>query len=479
MNTEKYLGFENINLSKLHPESNPRYMNGLLGLSTLFADYYSRYARFVPERNSWYVYTGIVWEPDLADVRISQMAKAFVDELQEYALTMPDISNRAELNSKARSLFNPAARIALIKDAKSVHPLSISCFDSDPMLFNCRNGTLDLTFMQFRSHSPEDFLTKISGVEFNPEAKYERWEQFIDEITCSNKQLAYYLQRCLGYGLFGGNPAECLFLIYGPSSRNGKSTLMETYLKIMKDYGCASSPDALFAKRSGSSGAPSEEIARLAGIRFVNVPEPPRKCRFQASLIKKLTGNDTITARFLNENSFDFKPQFKIYINTNYLPEISDLTLFNSGRIKLIPFLRHFEDNEQDKDLKTKFFQPKNLSAIFNWLLQGYKDYLEVGLGGAPDVCDGLLNEYREDSDRISQFISENLLVEEDAEVSSHAVYEFYSKWCADNGFLRENRTNFSLSMKQHFKYVKKRTNGKGNPTGTYCGCRINPYNFK
>ena len=71
--------------------------------------------------------------------------------------------------------------------------------------------------------------------------------------------------------------------------------------------------------------------------------------------IKSMTGNDTLNARFLHENSFDFKPQFKLYVNTNYLPAITDMTLFSSGRIVIIPFDRHFEEWEQEQNLKAEF----------------------------------------------------------------------------------------------------------------------------
>ena len=85
-----------------------------------------------------------------------------------------------------------------------------------------------------------------------------------------------------------------------------------------------------------------------------------------------MTGNDSINARYLHENSFDFKPQFKLYINTNYLPVISDMTLFSSGRVVIIPFDRHFEEWEQDKSLKEEFSKPEVQSAILNWLVDGY-----------------------------------------------------------------------------------------------------------
>ena len=90
-----------------------------------------------------------------------------------------------------------------------------------------------------------------------------------------------------------------------------------------------------------------------------------------ASLVKTLTGRDTINARFLNENSFEFVPQFKLFINTNHLPKVTDPTVFDSGRVKVVPFNRHFSEEEQDKTLKRRLRQTENLSGILNWCWMG------------------------------------------------------------------------------------------------------------
>src|SRR5699024_237746 len=101
--------------------------------------------------------------------------------------------------------------------------------------------------------------------------------------------------------------------------------------------------ETIAAKPSANSQNPTEDIARLSGVRFANISEPRRGLVLNEAQIKSMTGNDTLNARFLHENSFDFKPQFKLYVNTNYLPAITDMTLFSSGRIVIIPFDRHFE----------------------------------------------------------------------------------------------------------------------------------------
>ena len=99
-----------------------------------------------------------------------------------------------------------------------------------------------------------------------------------------------------------------------------------------------------------------------------------------AAKVKAMTGNDTLNARFLHENSFDFQPQFKIYVNTNFLPVINDMTLFSSDRIIIIPFDRHFDEQSRDTTLKRQFAESHVQSAILNWLLEGYRLLRSEGL---------------------------------------------------------------------------------------------------
>lgn len=140
----------------------------------------------------------------------------------------------------------------------------------------------------------------------------------------SDRKKALFLQNALGYGICGDTRYECMFFLYGETTRNGKGTLTESVLKVLGDYGKAVRPGTIAQKHTVNSQAPSEDFTRLAGIRFANTAEPSRGLVLNTAQVKNMTGNDTFNARFLNENSFDFEPQFKLYINTNYLPAISD-----------------------------------------------------------------------------------------------------------------------------------------------------------
>ena len=464
------------NLNTMKPQSNPRYGRDEIGLGNIFADYFKPIARYNSDRGVWYVFDGHIWRPDLEGLKVAEMAKRLADLLYTYALNIRDEAVRTRYINRVQKLQKRKNRDTMIKDARSVHPIPMDAFDHDTHLFNCKNGTLDLRTMKFRDHDPHDFLTMMSGVTYDPEATCPRWYSFINEVMCGDKALADYLQRALGYALTGDTSLECMFILYGATSRNGKGTTMETFLKIMGDYGKTSNPEMLGAKfGNANSGGPSEEVARLAGIRFVNISEPEKKVSFNAALVKRMTGNDTLNARFLHENSFDFRPVFKIFINTNYLPNVSDMTLFESGRLKIIPFKRHFEESEQDKGLKGKFAEDHNLSAIFNWCIEGYKKFTKDKLE-SPEAVKAATAEYEEDSDRIGQFINSWLENDERYEVRTMAVYRLYNTFCEDYGYKPENYKNFRAALSKTYKIGLKRPADASNGTDKVSlvfGCRL------
>lgn len=460
-------------LEDMKPHTDPRYGKDEIGVGYIFADYFKEIARFNSERNFWYIYDGTVWRADTGGLKVAELAKLLADKMYIFALSIEEEDTRLRFVKRAQKLQQRKNRDTMLKDAKSVYPITMKAFDRDSHIFNCQNGTLNLKTMDFREHRADDFLTMISGVTYDPKATCPRWDRFISEIMQNDSELAGYLQRSLGYSLTGDTAMECLFILYGATSRNGKGTTMETYLKIMGDYGKTSNPEMLSAKFNGSnSGGPTEDIARLVGARFVNISEPEKKVSFNSALVKRLTGNDTINARYLHENSFDFRPVFKIFINTNYLPNVSDMTLFDSGRLKIIPFNRHFEESEQDKGLKHYFSQPDNLSGIFNWCLTGYQEFCKQGLE-TPQAVKDATTDYRSDSDRIGQFIEAWLEEGEAYEVRSSAAYRLYNTWCIKYGYNAENVKNFNTAMSRHFELARRRPKDGGEKTSLFVGCRF------
>ena len=459
-------------LQSLHPEQNPRYLNTDIGNSRLFSDYYRGVARYVPERKLWYIFSGKRWEPDIAGLKAMELCKKLANELMVYAFHISDEQLRKEYIDRCKKWQTRRTRETILKDAQGVYPIPMEAFDADPSLFNCQNGTMYLKDMTFRPHDPEDKLTKISDVVYDPSARCERFDAFVDEIMSGDKDRARFLQRSLGYALSGDTRFECLFILYGATTRNGKGTLMESVLKAMGDYGSTVRPETISMKQNVSSQNPTEDIARLAGIRFANISEPSRGLLLNVAQVKSMTGNDTLNARFLHENSFDFRPQFKIYMNTNYLPVVTDMTLFSSGRIMIIPFERHFEENQQDKTLKHTFSEPENQSAILNWLLEGYRELERVGLA-LPESVRFATERYRHESDKVGLFIEDEMEPLQNAEERTSAVYDRYKKWCDANGCFAENTRNFKQILAMYGRVERKRPHAGGALTTIFIGYRL------
>jgi len=448
------------NIADFHPNKNDRYQQNDIGNGNLFADYFRDVARYVPERKQWCIYNGKAWRFGSSNNgAIMEYCKSLADELMKFSLTIDNEEERRRYIDFVRKWQNRRNREIIIKDASTVYQIGLSEFDKNPSLLNCQNGTLNLKTYEFHPHNPDDYLSKLSGVHYNSDAESERWNSFIEEIMEKDMGKAYYLQKALGYALTGNTNFECFFVLFGPSTRNGKGTCMETFLRLMGDYGITMRADSLGVKLNGNSSSPSEDIARLAGTRFVNVSEPDKKLLLSSSLVKTLTGRDTINARYLNENSFDYVPQFKLFINTNYLPTVTDNTLFSSGRVKIIPFERKFEEVEQDVGLKDKLSKPENLSGILNWAIEGLKMIDKEGFE-MPESVIKATQYYQIESDKIAQFFEDEMEKDPFSETLTSSAYCKYQKWCMDNGYHCENQGNFNKSVRTFAKIDRKRPKG-------------------
>lgn len=411
------------------------------GISACFADSVKDRHRYNVSAKCWAVFDGTKWVNDTGNVAISERAKSFVSVLSMYASRVDDDAKKTNYQRFAAKYGQLRFRQTMIQDASTVYPLSRADFDREKNLLNLRNGTFDLDAMEFYEHSADDLLSKCADVIFDPDAKCELWERFIDEIMEGDKEKVAYLQRLCGLCLTADVDQECLWFLYGPSTRNGKSTFIETISRLLGDYAVHTSPETL-SQRKRQAGAASGDIARFAGCRLLTASEPPKRMLLDVALVKTLTGRDTITARYLYEREFQFVPEFKLLINTNSLPVVSDDTLFSSNRVRVIEFPHHFTEAEQDPSLKRKLTTPKSLSGILNWCLDGLLEYRKIG-ECPPDAVKSATSSYQKSSDKIALFMQEALEPIEGHNTAGIAAYEAFKAWCDDAGFGVDSKSAF------------------------------------
>lgn len=449
-------------LRQIKPECNMELSD--MGNGWLFAEIFKDMCRFNATAKEWYIYSHGVWQQDTGGMISSQFAKALADCLFIYCTEISDSKLKEPFIKHCARLGQLRYRETMLKDARDHHFFYAEELDKDLYLLNCQNGVLNLKTFEFMEHSPDFLCGKIANVVYDPEQSAEAWETFVNQVLEENKPKIEYLQKLFGYALTGSTAEECCYMLYGSTTRNGKSTAIETFAYMLGNTGGYSMnmrPETLAMKPNNDSRSASSDIARLQGCRFLSCAEPPKKMIFDVALLKTLLGRDQITARFLHQNEFQFVPVFKLFFNTNFLPVVTDVTLFSSGRISVVTFDRHFKPSEQDRSLKDKLKQPKNLSGLLNWCIVGLKKYYAEGLTPPPEVT-AATDQYRNDSDKIGCFINECLIEKPDKNTKLKDVYTEYEKWCSDNGFGCENRNNFTAEMKNKGLYKSSGTvNGK------------------
>lgn len=429
-------------LKEIHAE---RFETSDKGFGRLFATVFKDRHRYNPSRKDFMLYDGKKWIDDTEGLSARASAKDLSDALVRYAV---GVDGEGKYLKAVATLCNIRNRNNMLQDSRDVFYFSNEDLDTNDYLLNVQNGTLDLSKNepQFIEHSPDLLLSKICNVEYQPGATCKEWEKFLLEIMQGDKEKIKYLQKIAGLSLTGNTEQETCFILYGSTTRNGKSTLCETLIYLLGDYALTMKPETLAVKQNLDSRQASGDVARLAGCRLCNASEPPKRMLFDTALLKSLLGRDSITARHLHQREFSFIPKFKLVINTNYLPTITDDTVFSSGRINVISFDRHFEPQEQDKHLKDKLRSSSELSGILNWCIEGLRLYRQQGLE-PPKTVQNATETYRIDSDKIGNFINE-CLTKTGKNSKAKDIYEVYIKWCDDNGYGCENKGNFFAELK-------------------------------
>lgn len=429
-------------LRDLHAE---HYETSDKGFGRLFATVFKDKHRYNPSRKDFMMFDGKKWVDDTEGLSARASAKDLSDALVRYAVS---VDTEGKYLKAVAPLCNIRNRNNMLQDSRDVFFFTNEELDKDDYLLNLQNGTLDLSENEprFIEHSPDLLLSKICNVEYQPGATCKEWEKFLLEIMQGDKEKIQYLQKIAGLSLTGNTQEETCFILYGSTTRNGKSTFCETLIHLLGDYALTMKPETLAVKQNLDSRQASGDVARLAGCRFCNASEPPKRMLFDTALLKSLLGRDSITARHLHQREFSFIPKFKLVINTNYLPTITDDTVFSSGRINVISFDRHFEPHEQDKHLKDKLRSSSELSGILNWCIEGLRLYRQQGLE-PPKTVQNATETYRTDSDKIGNFINE-CLTKTGKNSKAKDIYEVYIKWCDDNGYGCENKGNFFSELK-------------------------------
>ena len=437
------------------------------------------YLRYCHQTKTWYIYNGIKLEQDTTRKFINDMHKKINIQCKKEITHFKTLNNEELLKNARKEHKIAISKIGLYNAIEGIQmrePIAITLLELDkPNLLNCQNVTLDLEHLTAHQHRIEDFCTKLApslfGIELNP--KYvEHWNRFLLDIMCGDESMVEFLQRACGYCLYPTNREECFFIFFGATTRNGKSTLLESIKNVLGDYAKAVSSATLSEKPTGKEANP--EIISLIGTKLITCGELNSETLLNDTLLKAWIGNDTISARNLFDNNvLNFHLDGKLYANCNELPPMKNDDLLNSNRIIVIPFDRHFEEHEQNKDLKRLFSTPEYKAVILAWLIEGYKNYLKLGIkANMPERVIQAIDNYQSEANSINVFLNDEDIFEridiknyaEAVKITNKRLYSTYVDWCRENNCKPLSSANFKKQLRKNKAYSGanyKKQNGK------------------
>lgn len=307
--------------------------------------------------------------------------------------------------------------------------------DSRPHLLGFENGVYDLRMHEFRDGLPDDYITYSTGRHYIPfNAKSEEAleiERFFSQVF-TNQAVNRYMKDMLASMLDGSIRQERFYIFNGRGS-NAKSVIMNLVQKAIGDYYCIL-PVALLTQKRTQSNSAQAELERTKGRRLTVMQEPGDGEKLNIGLMKELTGGDRIMTRGLYKEPIEFKPQFKMVMTCNDLPEVSSDDGGTWRRIRVIEFTSRFSDNP-DPTKSNEFKADPELTEKFNvWadtfisMLIDHHKHTDFANIPEPVEVTSSTNKYRSVNDCIGQFVGEHM-VKDNTSTERVLITKIYSQF--------------------------------------------------
>jgi putative DNA primase/helicase len=384
-------------------------------------------ARYCPALG-WLSWDGQRWSQDKS-ILVEKFGKKLADDEMQKAMEIEDRDMRETQMKKVLNLQSKTKIDHMISLAKSDLIIDSAILDNKPFLLNAKNGTVNLEDGTLHPHDRDDFLTKITDINFEPDAEAPRWLSFLFEIFDGNQNMIDFFQRLIGYCSTGDCSEECLPIWHG-SGQNGKGTSQRIIMAILGEYATTAPKDLIFTRNKGST--PETEIADLKGRRFVAIGENERRRHLNEGLVKWITGRDRLKGRALYKDFIEFEPTHKIVLSTNFKPTANGDDNGIWRRLKLVPFTVTIPEDQKIPDLDRQLIT-EEAAGILNWIVKGAVRWRHDGLK-YPETVTKATESYRRESDSFREFFDECLELNPPGTVKIRELRTLYQNWCEDNG---------------------------------------------
>jgi putative DNA primase/helicase len=408
-----------------------------------FAEISADTLRYCHSTGAWFEWNGIVWRKNETQVAF-HWARLLARELSEGETTKV-------LTAAQKASF--ASAVERFGRADPTLAVTIDYWDRNPFRLGTPGGTVDLRTGELLPADRADGITKQTAVAPAHTPHCPLWLDFLDQSTGNDKELIRYLQQWCGYALTGDTREHALVFVYGGGG-NGKSVFLNTASGIAHQYAVVAAMDTFTASRDSKHPT---DLAMLRGARLVTASETEEGKAWAEARIKQMTGGDEISARFMRQDFFTFKPQFKLTIVGNHKPVLHNIDEAARRRFNIIPFTRKPE--RPDRELETKL--RAEWPGILRWMIDGCLDWQANGLV-RPAIIVEATNDYFDEQDLFGHWLRESCDVEKDNPHKWENATELFKNWkiYAEAAGEKPENTKFLSAALLSRGFGKKRITG-------------------
>lgn len=435
------------------------------GNAERFVDMFGENIRYNFDNKCWVIWDGKTWQKDTRQLT-KCYADLMIEKMKEEAVKEPDTKIADSLWKNVKHMASNSGKEAMLKEAQhiGVIPTQNKDYDQNAYLLNCNNGVVDLRTGVILPHRREYMLSRNTGIDCDMSGEPTLWVETLTGIFKKSIDMVDYIQKALGYSITGDTKEQCFFQCWGNGS-NGKSLFFGVVYNVFGSYALNAQVESILTRGKSNSGNASPDIARMDGARFVRTNEPNEGARFNEGLVKQLTGgDDTITARFLYGQDFEFTPIFKLWIACNYKIVVRGTDKGIWRRQRLIPFTADFEGANDDKERREKLRQ--EYPKILGWIVKGCLKWQKEGLESPTEVKIAT-EEYKDEMDIVESWANECLILNKKYREKSGELYQSYERWAREGNEYKMSKTKFGLELSK--KFEKTIVNGYV----YYCGVQL------
>lgn len=422
-----------------------------LGNAERFAAQHHQDLRYCRPLGGWFIWTSSHWARDEvreAERRAHLTARRFYADIVAPLAQQLERATTKEEAERLRAILDAAMKwaktsesaprlAAMVGEARNIPPIPVAreVFDGKRtnFLLNCTNVTVDLETGNVHPHRREDLITKCTTVPYDRTARAPKFRAFLEEIL-PDASVRAWLQRWAGYIATGVIREHVLPVWFGDGA-NGKGTLAELLKAVLGSYAIAC-PEGFFEEQKHQQHA--TEIARLRGVRLAVGSETRASSALAESKIKRLTGGDTLTGRFMREDFFDFEPTAKFVLFTNYKPRIRGSDNGIRRRVQLVPFEVTIPEARRDPELGERLLREEG-PGVLQWIIEGAQLWRENGWKlDPPESIRAATEDYLAHEDLLGRFLEDVCTVTKpgDSAVKSEPAHLFaaFQRWATAAG---------------------------------------------